>query len=52
MSADVQPVTAGGRITAGLTMFAGLALFGVLSAVIGSALMNSLFGGDAERSPA
>ena len=50
MSADVQPVTAGGRITAGLTMFAGLALFGVLSAVIGSALMNSLFGGDAERS--
>lgn len=52
MSADVQPVTVGGRITAGLTMFAGLALFGVLSAVIGSALMNSLFGGDAERSPA
>ncbi|NBX47648.1 MAG: ion transporter, partial [Chloroflexi bacterium] len=31
MSADVQPVTVGGRITAGLTMFAGLALFGVLS---------------------
>lgn len=52
MSADVQPVTVGGRITAGLTMFAGLALFGVLSAVIGSALMNSLFGGDPERSPA
>jgi hypothetical protein len=49
MSADVQPVTVGGRITAGLTMFAGLALFGVLSAVIGSALMNSLFGGDPER---
>ncbi|MSQ43512.1 MAG: hypothetical protein EXR45_04815 [Chloroflexi bacterium] len=52
MTADVQPVTVGGRITAGLTMFAGLALFGVLSAVIGSALLNSLFGGEGERSPA
>ena len=52
MTADVQPVTLGGRVTAGLTMFAGLALFGVLSAVIGSALLNSLFGGESEPAPA
>ena len=40
----VQPVTAMGRIIGGSTMLVGLALFGVLTSVIGRALLQSLFG--------
>ena len=40
----VQPVTAMGRIVGGSTMLVGLALFGVLTSVIGRALLQSLFG--------
>mgnify|MGYP003340798904 CR=1 FL=1 len=40
----VQPVTAMGRIIGGATMLVGLALFGVLTSVIGRALLQSLFG--------
>ena len=41
---DMFPVTMGGRIVAGLTMLAGLALFSLLTSVVGRALMTSLFG--------
>ncbi len=47
----VQPVTGFGRVVAGSTMLVGLALFGVLTSVIGRALLSSLFGspgGDSE----
>jgi voltage-gated potassium channel len=40
----VQPVTAMGRVVGGSTMLVGLALFGVLTSVIGRALLQSLFG--------
>lgn len=40
----VQPVTAMGRVIGGATMLVGLALFGVLTSVIGRALLQSLFG--------
>ncbi len=41
---DMFPVTMGGRIVAGLTMLAGLALISLLTSVVGRALMTSLFG--------
>jgi voltage-gated potassium channel len=41
---DMYPVTAGGRIVAGITMFLGLVLFGILLNVIGKTLMVVLFG--------
>lgn len=41
---DMFPVTAGGRIIAGITMFLGLVLFGILLNVIGKTLMVVLFG--------
>jgi voltage-gated potassium channel len=41
---DMFPVTAGGRIVAGITMFLGLVLFGILLNVIGKTLMVVLFG--------
>ena len=41
---DMFPVTVGGRIIAGITMFLGLVLFGILLNVIGKTLMVVLFG--------
>ena len=41
---DLYPVTVGGRIVAGVTMFLGLVLFGILLNVIGKTLMVVLFG--------
>ena len=41
---DMFPVTVGGRIIGGLTMFCGLVLFGILLNVIGKTLMVVLFG--------
>jgi len=41
---DLFPVTVGGRIVAGITMFLGLVLFGILLNVIGKTLMVVLFG--------
>ena len=47
---DMFPVTLAGRIVAGGTMLAGLALFSLLTSVVGRALMTSLFGkGDDEE---
>lgn len=47
---DMFPVTLAGRIVAGATMLAGLALFSLLTSVVGRALMTSLFGkGDDEE---
>ena len=43
---DMFPQTFAGRIIGGSTMIAGLALFGILTSVIGRALMASLFGSD------
>ena len=40
---DMYPVTVGGRIVAGLTMFLGLVLFGILLNVVGKTLMVLLF---------
>ncbi|NBT95480.1 MAG: ion transporter, partial [Chloroflexi bacterium] len=49
---DMFPVTMGGRIVAGLTMLSGLALFSLLTSVVGRALMTSLFGkGGDDESP-
>ena len=41
---DMFPVTILGRIVGMVTMIAGLALFGILTSVIGRSLMSSLFG--------
>ncbi len=41
---DMFPVTGAGRIVGGATMLAGLALFSLLTSVVGRALMTSLFG--------
>ena len=41
---DMFPVTIVGRMVGIVTMIAGLALFGILTSVIGRALMSSLFG--------
>mgnify|MGYP000273495539 FL=1 len=41
---DIYPVTVGGRIVAGITMFLGLVLFGILLNVVGKTLMVVLFG--------
>lgn len=43
---DMFPQTLAGRAIAGATMLAGLALFGILTSVIGRALMASLFAPD------
>lgn len=43
---DMYPVTVLGRIIAAFTMFAGLALFGLLMNVIGKSMMSSLFGSE------
>ena len=45
---DMFPVTGPGRIIAGATMLAGLALFSLLTSVVGRALMTSLFGREEE----
>lgn len=45
---DMFPVTIAGRIVAMCTMIAGLALFGILTSVVGRALMSSLFGSSGE----
>ena len=41
---DMFPVTVGGRIIGGITMFLGLVLFSILLNVIGKTLMVVLFG--------
>ena len=41
---DLYPVTVGGRIIAGVTMFLGLVLFGMLMNIVGKTLMVLLFG--------
>ncbi|MBI2463598.1 potassium channel family protein [Candidatus Peregrinibacteria bacterium] len=41
---DMYPVTVLGRMIAGVTMLCGLALFGLLTNVIGKSMMSSLFG--------
>ena len=41
---DMFPQTFAGRVIGGVTMLSGLALFGILTSVIGRALMASLFG--------
>ncbi len=41
---DIYPVTVGGRLVAGITMFLGLVLFGILLNVVGKTLMVVLFG--------
>jgi voltage-gated potassium channel len=41
---DIYPVTVGGRIVGGFTMFLGLVLFGILLNVVGKTLMVVLFG--------
>jgi hypothetical protein len=48
---DMFPVTIAGRAIAGVTMLCGLALFGILTSVIGRALMASLFGEEKEPEP-
>ncbi|MGI8424243.1 MAG: ion transporter [Chloroflexota bacterium] len=45
---DMVPVTFGGRLIAAGTMLTGLALFGILTSVIGKAVLTSLFGSQAE----
>jgi voltage-gated potassium channel len=46
---DMFPQTLAGRVIGGATMLCGLALFGILTSVIGRALMSSLFGSDEEE---
>ena len=46
---DMFPQTLAGRVIGGTTMLCGLALFGILTSVIGRALMSSLFGSDEEE---
>ena len=48
---DMVPSTAAGKLVAAGTMFAGLALFGILTSVIGRAVMTTLFGRPAEAEP-
>lgn len=48
---DMVPSTAIGKLVAAATMFAGLALFGILTSVIGRAVMTTLFGRPAEAEP-
>jgi voltage-gated potassium channel len=43
---DMFPQTLAGRIIGGTTMLCGLALFGILTSVIGRALMSTLFGSE------
>ncbi|MCX5986806.1 MAG: ion transporter [Chloroflexi bacterium] len=45
---DMFPITLAGRVVAMGTMIAGLALFGILTSVVGRALMSSLFGSSGE----
>ena len=50
---DMVPATFAGRLVAGLTMIVGLALFGILTSVIGRSMLSSLFGvQDGEESAA
>ena len=46
---DMFPQTLAGRVIGGATMLSGLALFGILTSVIGRALMSSLFGSEEEE---
>jgi voltage-gated potassium channel len=48
----VQPVTVAGRLVGGSTMLVGLALFGVLTSVIGRALLQTLFGSPGQEATA
>src|SRR5207237_2327615 len=45
-SPGYAPVTLLGRVITGATMLSGVALFGILTNVIGRALLTSLFGAD------
>ena len=40
----MYPVTAGGRIPGGFTLFLGLVVFGILLNVVGKTVMAVLFG--------
>ncbi|NDE75971.1 MAG: ion transporter, partial [Proteobacteria bacterium] len=48
---DMYPVTGFGRFAGALTMFAGLALFSLLTSVVGRTLMRSLFGRQGDGDP-
>ena len=41
---DLYPVTIAGRIVAGITMIAGMAIFALTTSIVGRALVTSLFG--------
>ena len=45
---DMFPITLAGRVVAMGTMIAGIALSGILTSVVGRALMSSLFGSRGE----
>lgn len=49
---DIYPVTGWGRLIGALTMLSGLALFSLLTSVVGRTLMRSLFGRRGEEDPA
>ena len=49
---DMVPATFAGRAVAGLTMIVGLALFGILTSVIGRSMLSSLFGVEEGEEPA
>ena len=48
---DMYPVTGTGRLVGALTMLSGLALFSLLTSVVGRTLMRSLFGRRSDASP-
>ncbi len=48
---DMYPVTAWGRVVGALTMLSGLALFSLLTSVVGRTLMRSLFGRRSNEDP-
>ena len=43
---DMFPVTIAGRVIAGVTMIAGMAIFALTTSIVGRALVTSLFGED------
>ena len=49
---DMYPVTGWGRLVGALTMLSGLALFSLLTSVVGRTLMRSLFGRRGDEDPA
>jgi voltage-gated potassium channel len=49
---DMYPVTGWGRVVGALTMLSGLALFSLLTSVVGRTLMRSLFGRRSNGDPA